>query len=428
MAKQLITTDKLYRVSGPYSHAVRADDLIFLHGTVGFDPQGNLPGTTQGRTDMVGQCTQTIENMATALELLGGALEDVVKVRAFLPNHCRPGHAGQPTYDETFDAVYRQHFRPPHPARAALQHGLFLGDVLVEIEAIAVLNQPKQLIESEALPPLRRPYAQGGIRVGNLLFLRGFTAQNRHGDLVGGGDMRAQTEQTFANMEVVLSEVGGSLASLVQTQVTLTDWHFASEYNEVYTRHVSEPFPTRMTLQGGLGNAGLLIEIESIAALGGSRLTIDTVTPQVGRSILQRRDDVIYAEHLPPAAASYAHGVRVDNLMFVAGQLSLDAQGNLIGPGDIRAQTRQVLDNIQTILRLADLSLDDVVKTTVMLTDWRHYEAFNEVYRTYFSSPYPARSTIEGGLARQGALIEIDAIAIAGARDNAMVVTHPETA
>jgi enamine deaminase RidA (YjgF/YER057c/UK114 family) len=72
MAKQPITSDRLYPVYGPYSHAVRAGNMIFLHGTVGFDAQGRLPGTTPGRADMVGQCRQTIDNMATALDLLGG--------------------------------------------------------------------------------------------------------------------------------------------------------------------------------------------------------------------------------------------------------------------------------------------------------------------------------------------------------------------
>ncbi len=373
---------------------------------------------------MVAQCNQTIDNVATALDLFGGSLQDVVKARVFVPHHCRPGSSAQPSYDEMLDGVYRQHFHDPRPARAALQHGLSRADLLVQIEAMAILNQPKELITSKMLPPLRRPYAQGGIRVGDLLFLRGFTSQNHHGELVGRGDMRAQTEQTFANMNVVLGEVGGSLADLAQTQVTLTDWHFTADYNEVYTRHVSEPFPTRTTLQGGLGGEGLMIEIESIAALGGPRLTIDAATPQTGRSILQRRDEVVYSELLPSAAASYAHGVRVGDLMFVAGQLSLNPQGHLVGPGDIGQQTRQVLDNIRTILQLADLSMDDIVKTTVMLTDWRHETAINDVYQTYFTPPYPARSTIEGGLARRGAMVEIDAIAMADARDNAIALTH----
>jgi 2-iminobutanoate/2-iminopropanoate deaminase len=425
MAKQIITSGRLYPVYGPYSHAVRAGDKIFLHGTVGFDPQGRLPGDTPGRADMVGQCQQTIENMATALDLLGSSLQDVVKVRAFLPQHCRPSSPGRPSFDETFDAIYGQHFQPPRPARAAIQLGLFLEDLLVEIEAIAVVDQPKHLIESAALPPLRRPYAKGGIFVGNLLFLRGFTSQDDHGDLVGRGDMRAQTEQTFANMAIVLQEVGGSLADLVQTQVTLTDWHDYQGYNEVYNRHVHEPFPTRATLQGGLGREGLLIEIESIAALSTPRLTIDSAIPQVGRSILQRHQDVIYADQLAPGAASYAHGVRVGDLMFVAGQISTDVHGRLIGPGDVGAQTRQILTNIQTILRLADLDMDDIVKTTVMLTDWRHYDSYNHVYKEFFAAPYPARSTVCGGLARQGALIEIEAIAVAEARHMAVVATSP---
>lgn len=405
MAQHIIRSDKLYPVYGPYSHAVRAGDMIFLHGTVGFDARGRLPGSIPGRADMEGQCRQTIENMATALELLGGGLSDVVKVRAFLPNHCRPGRPGQASFDEMFDRIYGQYFQPPRPARAALQQGLFLEDLLVEIEAIAILNQPKRLITSDALPPLRRPYAQGGILVGNMLFLRGFTSQNRHGEFIGPGDMRAQTEQTFANMGIVLHEVGGSLADLVQTHVTLTDWHAYQEYNEVYNQHVCAPFPTRTTLQGGLGREGLLIEIESIAALSAPRLTIGPTA------------------QLAPGVASYAHGVRVGDLMFVSGQVSIDAHGELVGPGDITLQTRQALTNLQTVLRQADLDLHDVVKTTVMLTDWRHYAAYNEVYQTFFAVPYPARSTLCGGLARKGALIEIEAIAVANATNIAVAVT-----
>src|SRR5262249_34398166 len=424
MAKQIVTSAQLYPVYGPYSHAVRAGDMIFLHGTVGLDPQGRLPGDTPGRADMVRQCEQTIANMATALQLLGGSLQDVVKVRAFLPQHCRPARAGQQSFDETFDEVYGRHFQPPRPARVALQQGLFQEDLLVEIEAIAVVNQPKRLIVSEALPPLRRPYAQGGILVGDLLFLRGFTSQDQHGDLVGHGDMRAQTIQTFANMAITLQEAGGSLADLVQTQVTLTDWHAYREYIEVYNQHVQVPFPTKSTFQGGLGREGLLIEIESIAALATSRLTIDSAFTQVGQTSRERQPDVIHSDKLAPRIAN-VHGVRVGDLVFVGGHTSIDTQGHLVGPGDIRAQTRYVLTTIETILELAGLGLDDVVKTTVMLTDWRHYAAYNEVYRAFFAAPYPARSTVGGSLGMPGALIEIEAIAMAGARATAVVVTSP---
>ncbi len=155
MAKQVVTSDQLYPVYGPYSHAVRVGDMLFLHGTVGFDPQGRLPGDTPGRADMVRQCEQTIANMATALQLLGGSLQDVVKVRAFLPQHCRPARAGQQSFDETFDEIYGRHFQPPRPARAALQQGLFQEDLLVEIEAIARISMATWW--DAAICALRRP-------------------------------------------------------------------------------------------------------------------------------------------------------------------------------------------------------------------------------------------------------------------------------
>ena len=65
------------------------------------------------------------------------------------------------------------------------------------------------------------------------------------------------------------------------------------------------------------------------------------------------------------------------------------------------------------------------MKTTIMLTDWWHYAAYNDVSREVFAPPYPARSTVCGGLARPGALIEIEAIAVAGASQTAIVATSP---
>jgi enamine deaminase RidA (YjgF/YER057c/UK114 family) len=186
-------------------------------------------------------------------------------------------------------------------------------------------------------------------------------------------------------MAITLQAAGGSLADLVQTQVTLTDWHAYKEYNEVYGRHVPAPFPTNSTFQGGLGREGLLIEIESIAALATPRLAIDSAFTQIGQARQDRQPDVIHSDKLAPQAAR-PHGVRVGDLMFICGHSSSDAQGRLVGPGDIRAQTRHILTTLETILTLAGLGLDDVVKTTVMLTDWRHYSALiARVYRTFFT-------------------------------------------
>jgi 2-iminobutanoate/2-iminopropanoate deaminase len=100
-------------------------------------------------------------------------------------------------------------------------------------------------------------------------------------------------------------------------------------------------------------------------------------------------------------------------MLFVSGQLPLDPGGALVGPGDIRAQTRRVLDNIAAILSEGGSSLEQVVKTTVFLTNLDDFSGMNEVYAAAFKPPYPARSTVEIGGLPGGMLLEIDCIAFA---------------
>ena len=197
-----------------------------------------------------------------------------------------------------------------------------------------------------------------------------------------------------------------------------------SDYNEVYNRHVREPFPTRTTVQGGLGREGLLIEIKSVAALATPHQVIDAAVPQVGRTILPRRENVTYSNKLAPALASYVHGVRVGDLLYSSGQVSPDAQGRLVGAGDMAVQTRQTLAHLRLVLELAGMGMDYVVKTTVMRTDWRYDAAYNAVYREHCAPPYPARSTVCSSLAHKGLLIEISAMAVAGASIAAVVTTN----
>jgi 2-iminobutanoate/2-iminopropanoate deaminase len=110
-------------------------------------------------------------------------------------------------------------------------------------------------------------------------------------------------------------------------------------------------------------------------------------------------------------AGPYSQAVRAGDLLFVAGQLPLNPGGALVGDGDIKVQTRQVLDNIAAILREAGASLNDVVKTTVFLTNLDDFSGMNEVYASAFAPPYPARSTVEIGRLPGGMLIEIECIA-----------------
>jgi 2-iminobutanoate/2-iminopropanoate deaminase len=112
-----------------------------------------------------------------------------------------------------------------------------------------------------------------------------------------------------------------------------------------------------------------------------------------------------------PAVGPYNHAVRIGDLLFCAGQIPLDpATGNLVA-GDAKVQTERVLQNIKAILDDQKLTFSSVVKSTVFLTSLNDFAAMNEIYAKYFTSDFPARSTIQVAALPKGANVEIEVIA-----------------
>lgn len=114
----------------------------------------------------------------------------------------------------------------------------------------------------------------------------------------------------------------------------------------------------------------------------------------------------------PPAA--YSHGIVAGERVFVAGQVALGPDGKVVGDGDIVAQTRQTLANVETVLKAAGATLQDVVATTVYLTSFDGYAAYNQAYVEAFAGHKPARATVRADLFKPEFLIEIQAIAVKG--------------
>ena len=113
-----------------------------------------------------------------------------------------------------------------------------------------------------------------------------------------------------------------------------------------------------------------------------------------------------------PALGPYSHGVRVGDLLFCAGQIPIDPahpSGPL--PADIKAQTERVLENIKLILEDQKLTFTDVVKTTVFMINLGDFAAMNEIYAKYFTTDFPARSTVQVAALPRGAQVEIEIIA-----------------
>jgi 2-iminobutanoate/2-iminopropanoate deaminase len=109
--------------------------------------------------------------------------------------------------------------------------------------------------------------------------------------------------------------------------------------------------------------------------------------------------------------------MRSGRFLFCSGQIPLDPKSGEIVSGDIATQTRRVLDNIGAILRMAGLTFDNVVKTTIFLTNLGDFQTVNEIYGSYFKQEPPARSTVQVSALPRGANVEIEVIAAAAETD-----------
>ncbi|MBE3560019.1 MAG: RidA family protein [Ktedonobacteraceae bacterium] len=122
----------------------------------------------------------------------------------------------------------------------------------------------------------------------------------------------------------------------------------------------------------------------------------------------------ISTTNAPAAIGPYSQAIRCGQFLFTSGQIALDpANGEIVGD-DVQTQTHRVLQNLKAVLETAGSSLEQVVKTTVFLTDMRHFQAMNSVYATYFSGITPARSTIAVAELPRKALVEIECVALVG--------------
>jgi 2-iminobutanoate/2-iminopropanoate deaminase len=122
---------------------------------------------------------------------------------------------------------------------------------------------------------------------------------------------------------------------------------------------------------------------------------------------------IIRTEEAPQAIGPYSQAVVAGGFVYVAGQLALDPRTGQLVPGDVRIQTKRVMENIKAILESAGSSLANVVKTTVFLRDMNDFGVMNEIYGSYFQEDPPARSAFQvAKLPRDGA-VEIEVVALA---------------
>lgn len=120
----------------------------------------------------------------------------------------------------------------------------------------------------------------------------------------------------------------------------------------------------------------------------------------------------INTKNAPAAIGPYSQAIEVNGFVYTSGQLPINPATGEFAGSDIKSQAEQSLKNVKAILEEAGLTMKNVVKTTVFLADMADFAAMNEVYSTYFSEPYPARSAVAVKTLPKGALVEIECVAV----------------
>ncbi len=129
------------------------------------------------------------------------------------------------------------------------------------------------------------------------------------------------------------------------------------------------------------------------------------------RAEQQRPVEFVNSGKVMPPGVPFSEAVRVGNLLYLSGQIGMVPGKLELVPGGLPAQAQQALQNVKTTLEASGYTMHDVVKCTVMLADISEWAAFNEIYKKFFTAPFPARSAIGANGLALGARVEIDCIA-----------------
>ncbi len=120
----------------------------------------------------------------------------------------------------------------------------------------------------------------------------------------------------------------------------------------------------------------------------------------------------IQTEKAPAAIGTYSQAIKVNNTVYLSGQIPLDPATMQMEEGDMRAQVVRVFDNLSAVCEASGGSLKDIVKLNIFLTDLAHFSLVNEVMATYFTQPYPARAAVGVASLPRGAQVEMDGVMV----------------
>ena len=243
-------------------------------------------------------------------------------------------------------------------------------------------------------PPPVNPYSTA-VKAGGLLYLSGTLAH----DPTAPSDVGSETRRTIERMRDVLVAAGSSLDDVVAVLVYLTSASDFPAMNQAYRAFWPGDPPTRTTVITALVVPEARIEISMVAVPRGAERV------------------VLLPDGWKRSPNPYSYAIRTGSTVFLSGLVARRGSDNTFVGGDVRAQTRTIMENAGELLTAAGLTLRDVVSSKIYLTRAADFAAMNEVYREFFPDAPPARATVESGLAGPEAVVEITFVASSASRN-----------
>jgi len=356
----------------PFSPGIRSGNYVFVSGAIGIEPGA------ENVTGIGGQTRRTLEYIGSVLEEAGLDYPDVVSANVYLSDA---------RHYDGMNEVYRQFFPDKAPARATVEAEIVIPGALLEISLVALDSRvSRRSIVPEGWPKPGAPFSWG-VQSGNTLFLAGLVGTDpRTGEIASGG-ISAQAKQTFKNVGELLSAAGMDYGDVVSARVYLSDTREFKAMNDVFRTVFKEQPPARATVRARLANPELRIEVQCLAVKSESRKVVGTVRP----------------------GAPFSPAIMANKELYLSGMVGRGPSGFVAG--DVKAQTRQTLENLGATLRAGGLDFADVLEATVFLSDSRYYDQMNEAYREMIPTAPPARATVGTPLMSPDALVEIMMIA-----------------
>ncbi|MSP41540.1 MAG: hypothetical protein EXR70_23900 [Deltaproteobacteria bacterium] len=352
------TASEQYFFSEPnlFNHAVQAGEFIFLAQ----DARG-ADGTIQLAPSAEEQTSQTLLNLDVALLPFRHSTADLVSLSVYIADY-RDASAVAKTL--------RRRFGRYSPAVNFVGVCALEGGCRVRMDAIATTSEDRENFKVINLP-LTIGAGCHGMRVGNFFFLSGIDATDKQGRIAGASTIQNQTSEVLTRIEKILRRRKLSLGNLCRTFMFMPGTKHRPGYGEARKKiyqgvFAEDAFPP---------NSGIYIQ-----SLGGDILLRSMAIAYRGEQ------KIVTSPKVRLAPGSFSQSVRVGDWLFLAGQDAVTFDRVVECEGSLAGQTEATLRHTKDIVEAAGGSLDDIVKTTVYLTEGTHREEFAEAYRKFFAA------------------------------------------